>query len=103
MALIAAHLGVIDEEKIDNMSYVFFEDVLEQLGKKLSYDAVVNYAGNGFCKDSWDMIVDANPMLMGEGHVSKGQREMANFLGNARIASGDELKAMKAHQKVKKE
>lgn len=94
---------MVDEEQIDNMSYVFFEDVLEELGHKLSYDAVVNYAGNSSCKDSWDMIMDTNPMFTGEGFVSKGQKEMANFLSNARIASGDELKAMKAHQKSKSE
>ena len=34
------------------MSYVFFEDVLEELGHKLTYDAVVNYAGNSFCEKS---------------------------------------------------
>ena len=32
------------------MSYVFFSDVLEELGHKLNYDAVVNYAGNSFVK-----------------------------------------------------
>lgn len=61
MAIIAAHLGIIDEDAIDNMSMVFFEDVLSELGKKLNYDAVVNYAGNSFCEKSWDMIHDANP------------------------------------------
>lgn len=44
------------------MSYLFFEAVLEELGKKLNYQAVVNYAGNSFAKDSWNMIQDAYPM-----------------------------------------
>jgi len=48
VALIATHLGVVDEDQINNMSYLFFEDVLEELGHKLSYDAIVNYAGNSF-------------------------------------------------------
>lgn len=43
------------------MSYLFFEDILAELGQKLSYEAVSNYAGNSFCKDSWDMIQKANP------------------------------------------
>lgn len=43
------------------MSYLFFEDVLSELGKKLNYDAVVNYAGNSFCDKSWQMITEANP------------------------------------------
>ena len=50
MAIIAAHLGIVDENAINNMSMVFFEDVLSELGKKLNYDAVVNYAGNSFCE-----------------------------------------------------
>ena len=62
IALIAVHLGIVDEEAILNMSWVFFEDVLLQLGKKLNYDAVVNYAGNAFAKNSWKMIMESNPM-----------------------------------------
>lgn len=46
------------------MSYVFFEDVLEELGHKLTYDAVVNYAGNSFCEKSWDIISEHNPLLI---------------------------------------
>ena len=60
--MIATHLGVVNEEDIDNMSFVFFEDILEQLGRKLTYDAIVNYAGNGFCEKAWDMITEHNPM-----------------------------------------
>lgn len=87
VALIAVHVGVIDEEKIDNMSYLFFEEVLEELGHKLNYDAVVNYAGNSFAKDSWDMIQESNPMLMGDGKQMsrKKQQEMASFFGAARV------------------
>lgn len=87
MALIATHLGVVDEDQINNMSYLFFEDVLEELGHKLSYDAIVNYAGNSFVEKSWDMILESNPMTMGDGkHLSsKKQNEMAAFFGNARI------------------
>lgn len=85
--MIAVHLGETDEDKINNMSFLFFEDVLEQLGHKLSYDAICNYAGNSFMEKSWDMIVDANPMLMGDGkHGSKrSQKSMADFFSNARV------------------
>ena len=80
------------------MSYVFFEDVLTELGHKLSYDAVVNYAGNSFCKDSWDMIMDSNPLTMDEkGRGSKQQRTLADFLGGARMASPEELAKMKGN------
>lgn len=55
-------MGEADEDKIERMSYLFFQDVLEKLGKKLNYDAVVNYAGNAFAKDSWKMITESNPL-----------------------------------------
>lgn len=47
---------------INDMSIPFFEDVLEALGKKVTYDAVVNYAGNSFCEKSWEMISENNPL-----------------------------------------
>ena len=80
MALVAAHLGVVDEAQIDNMSYIFFNAVLAELGHKLQYEAVVNYAGNSFCKDSWDMILDAHPMMAaGEHRKNKTMNTMADF------------------------
>lgn len=53
----------MDEDKIDNMSITFFNSVLATLGKRVNYDAVVNYAGNSFAKDSWKIIQDANPLI----------------------------------------
>lgn len=91
----ATHLGEIDEEKINNMSYIFFEDVLNELGHKLTYDAIINYAGNSFVKDSWDMIMDSNPMSGKEGGGKKKQ-QMADFLGSARIATKADLAKMNA-------
>lgn len=96
MALVATHLGVIDEEQINNMSHLFFEDVLTELGHKLSYEAIVNYAGNSFCKDSWDMIMDTNPMMLDEnGKGRKQQKAFADFFNNARIATPKDLEKMK--------
>lgn len=91
MALVAAHLGVVDEEQINNMSYIFFNDVLEALGAKLNYDAVVNYAGNSFCKESWDMIQSANPMQGGNGKTGT-QNKLADFLSGAKtVKKGGKL------------
>ena len=64
------------------MSMLFFEDVLYELGKKLNYDAIVNYAGNSFCEKSWKMIQESNPM--GEGKKS-GTSSVAAFFENATI------------------
>lgn len=61
--MIAVYLGETDETKIDGMSIPFFNNVLATLGKRVNYDAVVNYAGNSFAKDSWKLIQDANPMI----------------------------------------
>jgi hypothetical protein len=84
--MIAAHLGIVDEGRINSMSFVFFEDVLAELGYKLHYDAVVNYAGNGFCEKSWDMIKESNPFNL---NTDRGKETgvlpgLANF-----FASGD--------------
>ena len=65
VAMIAAHLGVVDEEQINDMSYVFFDDVLMELGYKLNFEAIANYAGNAFCEKSWDMIQKSNKITIG--------------------------------------
>ena len=62
MALIATHLGIVNEGEIDNMSFLLFEDVLDERGKKLNYEAVTNLAGNSFAKDPWKEIQKAFPM-----------------------------------------
>ena len=63
---------------------------------KAGCDIIVNYAGNSFCKDSWDMIMDTNPMTMDEnGRGSRQQKTLADFLGSARIATPEDLARMK--------
>jgi len=81
------------------MSYIFFEEILEELGRKLNYDAVVNYAGNSFCEKSWEMIMDSNPMTMNShGVSSRKQQDLATFLGGARIATPADLEKMKGNK-----
>lgn len=53
-----------------------------ELGKKLNYDAVVNYAGNSFCEKSWNMIQESNPM---NGDRKTGMSSIAAFFENATI------------------
>ena len=68
------------------MSYLFFSDVLEELGHKLNYEAVVNYAGNSFVEKSWDMIMDSNPMNTDNGKMTSSQsKEFVDFFSKARI------------------
>lgn len=88
----AAHLGIIDEEAINNMSYVFFDDVLVELGHRLNYEAVSNYAGNSFCEKSWEMISDSNPFNIsedGKGRSNSTAKAIANFFGKSNIRMKD--------------
>lgn len=61
---------------------LFFESVLEELGKKIDYQAVVNYAGNSFCEKSWDMIMEANPMVE---HKHSGASAVAAFFDTGTV------------------
>ena len=72
------------------MSYVFFEDVLEELGHKLTYDAIVNYAGNSFCEKSWDMITEHNPMALKDedGRKQDAMQGIAKMFSSANVKIG---------------
>jgi len=84
--MIAAHLGVVDEERINNMSYVFFDDVLRELGYRLNFEAIVNYAGNSFCERSWDMIQKSNPFNVADSRDgAQALSGLASFIGKSKI------------------
>ena len=86
MAIVAAHLGIVNEDEINNMSYVFFDDVLVELGHRLNYEAISNYAGNSFCEKSWQMINDSNPFHIGEDGKGNGTaKAIAEFFGKSNI------------------
>lgn len=80
---------MVDEKQINEMSYIFFSDVLEELGHKLNFEAIANYAGNSFMEKSWDMIMDANPMTIGDGkQMSNSQaKTFADFFSSARVVT----------------
>lgn len=74
------------------MSFVFFEQVLDELGHKLHYDAIVNYAGNSFFEKSWELISEHNPFHI-TAHKEQGSapaKGMAAFFssGNIQISGG---------------
>ena len=66
------------------MSYIFFEDILKELGYKFMYEGVVNLAGNAFAKDSWTIIHDHNPMSVKDG-ADKKNNDIAQFFGGANV------------------
>lgn len=73
----AANLGIVDEEAINNMSYVWFTMVLEALGRRLDYESVSNLYGNSFAKDAAKIVSGANPLM--KPGTSRGAKD--GFLG----------------------
>lgn len=68
-------MGEVDENKINNMSYVFFQDVMAALGKKLNFESISNlYGKTTFDKKSGqainDSIAKANPLVKQSGKGS---------------------------------
>lgn len=92
------HLGVADEEQINNMSYILFDDILDQLGRKLMYDAVVNYAGNGFCEKSWEIIMEHYPLTKADGGKGSRRGAMKGLSGIAKLAQSGRVKVMSKGQ-----
>jgi hypothetical protein len=64
------------------MAYVWFNLVLEAIGKKLNYDSISNLYGNSFAKDAAKIIQAANPLV--KGNVSKGGT-IADLVGTVKI------------------
>lgn len=90
--MVAVYLGEIDENKILDMSHLFFQDVVREIGYKLNYEAVVNYAGNAFCEKSWEMISENNPFQVEEKKVkTKANNEIVNLFASmpVKVVSGE--------------
>lgn len=45
------------------MSYIWFNSVLEALGKRLNFESISNIYGNSFVKDSAKYVNEANPLI----------------------------------------
>lgn len=60
------------------MAYIWFNKVLEALGKRLNYESVSNLYGNSFAKDAAKLIQAANPLIkQGSGGKSSAQTLMS--------------------------
>jgi len=60
------------------MAYIWFQSVLEALGKRLNYESVSNLYGNSFAKDAAKLIQGANPLIkQGVGTGNSAQTLMA--------------------------
>lgn len=50
------------------MSYVWFNEVLAALGKRLQFESLSSLYGNSFFKDANKIITQANPLYVKQSH-----------------------------------
>ena len=66
------------------MAYIWFNAVLEALGKRINYESISNLYGNSFAKDSQKVIHAANPLLKNGGKTNTG---VMGLMGQIKIVS----------------
>ena len=75
------------------MAYIWFNAVLEALGKRLSYESISNLYGNSFAKDAAKLIQAANPLIK-NGHVGQnGAQALLAMGGKMTIIDSADRKA----------
>ena len=79
------------------MAYVWFQAVLEALGKRINYESISNLYGNSFAKDSAKIIQAANPLLKNGGKPNTG---VMGLMGQIKVV---EAKSKEASQKALKD
>lgn len=67
------------------MSYIWFNQVLEALGKKLNYESISNIYGNSFCKDPQKIVVAANPLVKNAGKNIHSGAAIMQMAGTIKI------------------
>ena len=81
----ATHLGEVDEGKINEMSYIWFELILQALGKRLNFESIVNLLGNSFAKDAAKAVAAANPLRAGDSGAGGSGAMFAQMAGNIKV------------------
>lgn len=66
------------------MSFIWFNLVLEALGKKLNYESISNLYGNSFAKDSADIISRCNPLIK-----TKPKNTLVDYMKGVTIVKSD--------------
>lgn len=80
------------------MSYIFFNDVLAALGKRLNYEAVINLFGNAFAKDANKVVQAANPLYKASGTNSAAA--IMALGGKITVIEGDKKEQKKSAEKA---
>ena len=79
------------------MSYIWFNDILEALGKRINFESISCLYGNSFAKDAAKVIQSANPLLKNGGKTNTG---VMGLMGQIKIIkSNDKETAKKAAEK----
>ena len=74
------------------MSYIWFNSVLEALGKRLNYESISNLYGNSFAKDASKIIQAANPLLKNGGKVNTG---VMGLMGQIKVIKSNDKETTK--------
>ena len=80
------------------MSYIWFNRVLEALGKRINYESISNIYGNSFAKDSAKVVQAANPLLKNGGSPNTG---VMGLMGQIKIIDSKSKESSK--QALKKQ
>jgi len=75
----------VDEAKINDMAYVWFELVLQALGKRLDYESVINLLGNSFAKDAAKAVAAANPLKSSKRGTGGSGAMFAQMAGTIQV------------------
>ncbi|MDK2801728.1 MAG: hypothetical protein PWQ70_3347 [Clostridiales bacterium] len=69
--MIAVYLGEVDENKILEMRYPFYKDVINELSIKLTHSSVSHILANPYAEKSWETVQGCNPFNIDVEHISK--------------------------------
>ena len=84
--MIATHLHVLPDE-VREMTYIDYNDIVNEIGIKINYESISNLLGNGYVSGAGKIVNDASPFNFKEESQKKPQRmtkEMAMaFMGQS--------------------
>ena len=78
------------------MPYVWFQAVLEALGKRINFESISNIYGNSFAKKAGEIVAASNPLLKNGGKPNTG---IMGLMGQIKIV---ETKTKEAKQQALK-
>lgn len=81
------------------MSTVFFDTVLEYIGKYIRYEAMANYAGNSFFKDSFEVISDNFPLKKEAAQENNGISALLKGVRIQGLSDGEKMPEWMAQAK----